>query len=83
MGVVVHTKWGLRGAFIVVQTLSKTINRFFLLQAPAEVMAAMLTHLDDMYGGPLRYLESIGFTKEQQQRLALAVRASSNAEAAI
>ena len=46
-------------------------------------MAATLTHLDDMYGGPLRYLESIGFTKQQQERLALAVRASGNAEPVI
>ena len=47
-----------------------------LLQAPAEVMAATLTHLDDMYGGPSRYLESIGFTQDQQQRLAHAVSAN-------
>lgn len=46
------------------------------MQAPAEVMAATLTHLDDMYGGPSKYLESIGFTKDQQQRLACAVSAN-------
>lgn len=47
-----------------------------MLQAPAEVMAATLTHLDDMYGGPQAYLESIGFTQDQQQRLARAVGAN-------
>ena len=36
-------------------------------------MAAMLSHLDDVYGGASGYLESIGFTKEQQQRLSKAV----------
>ena len=44
-----------------------------MLQAPAEVMAATLTHLEDVYGGASGYLESIGFTKKQQQRLAQAV----------
>ena len=43
------------------------------VQAPAEVMAAMLTHLEDAYGGASGYLQSIGFTTEQQQRLARAV----------
>lgn len=45
------------------------------MQAPAEVMAATLTHLDSRYGGASRYLQSVGFTKEQQQRLAQAVGA--------
>ena len=49
-----------------------------LVQAPAEVMAATLTHLDDMYGGPSRYLDSIGFTQDQQRRLARAVSANSD-----
>ncbi|KAL3151003.1 hypothetical protein ABBQ38_012875 [Trebouxia sp. C0009 RCD-2024] len=52
------------------------LDRAVFSKAPAEVMAATLTHLDEMYGGPSRYLESIGFSREQQQRLAKAVSAS-------
>lgn len=44
-----------------------------MLQAPAEVMAATLSHLEDAYGGASAYLQSIGFTKEQQQSLAKAL----------
>lgn len=57
-------------------TNSVWTDRKLLAQAPAEVMAATLTHLDEMYGGPLHYLESIGFSREQQQRLAQAVSAT-------
>lgn len=44
-----------------------------MLQAPAEVMAATLSHLEDAYGGASDYLQSIGFTKEHQLRLAKAL----------
>jgi hypothetical protein len=44
-----------------------------ILQAPAEVMAATLSHLEDAYGGASAYLQSLGFTKGQQQRLAKAL----------
>ena len=54
-----------------------------LLQAPAEVMAATLTHLDDTYGGPLRYLESIGFSRDQQERLAWAVGTNGKPKSAV
>ena len=50
------------------------------LQAPAEVMAAMLSHLDEMYGGPSGYLTSIGFTTEQQQRLSQAVSVTAGSQ---
>ncbi len=46
---------------------------YMMLQAPAEVMAATLSHLEDAYGGASAYLQSIGFSKEQQQRLAKAL----------
>lgn len=49
------------------------LDRALFSKAPAEVMAAMLSHLDEMYGGPSGYLTSIGFTTEQQQRLSQAV----------
>jgi len=44
-----------------------------ILQAPAEVMAATLSHLEDAYGVASAYLQSLGFTKGQQQRLAKAL----------
>lgn len=50
------------------------------LQAPAEVMAAMLSHLDEMYGGPSGYLTSVGFTTEQQQRLSQAVSVTAGSQ---
>lgn len=49
------------------------LDRAVFSKAPPEVMAATLSHLDETYGGPSGYLESIGFTKQQQQRLAKAV----------
>ena len=53
------------------------------MQAPAEVMAAFLTHLDDTYGGPLGYLDSIGFTKKHQTRLRQAVCVTGSQTAAL
>ena len=55
----------------------------FALQAPAEVMAAFLTHLDERYGGPLSYLDSVGFTKKQQTRLRQAVCITGSQQAAL
>ncbi|DBA84394.1 hypothetical protein WJX77_004255 [Trebouxia sp. C0004] len=49
------------------------IDQAVFSKAPAEVMAATLSHLDDAYGGAAAYLQSIGFTREQQQRLAKAL----------
>ena len=61
-----------------------TVNAHgFDLQAPAEVMAAFLTHLDERYGGPLGYLDSVGFSKKQQTRLRQAVCITGSQQAAL
>ena len=39
-------------------------------RAPPEVMQATLAHLEERYGGARGYLDSIGFTRDYQQRLA-------------
>lgn len=46
------------------------LDRTLFSRAPPEVMQKTLAHLQGRYGGAKGYLDSIGFSQQQQERLA-------------
>jgi len=74
---------------IHIQPSIENISRYFsrigltnpeFVQAPKEVMSRLLEYLDTTYGGTKEYLNSIGFSYEDQQLLSAVLTEEKSAE---